>query len=217
MKKKIAFFCAAAFMAVNISAMAFTDTAGHWAENDIDEMSAAGYLDGYPDGSFMPDNIVTRAEFLKIITLRYGITQDEYSYTLWGDVSADDWYSPYCAAGMLIPEYVDGNLYPDEPLERYEAAWALVNIYDLDVNSDSGSSASMGDYQEYAEDKEMCALISAVMDNGMMNGKDDGFEPYELLTRAELCALLNRLKDREADVELLNLVLESMIIPGMAE
>lgn len=217
MKKIIAALCGAAVLALSVGATAFTDTAGHWAESDINEMTSAGYLDGYPDGSFMPDNSVTRAEFLKIITLRYGLTQNEYSYTLWRDVSADDWYSPYCAAGMIIPEYEDGNLYPSEPLQRYEAAWALVNIYDLDMENDSGSSAAMGDYQEYSEDTQMCALISSVIDSDMMNGKDEGFEPYSTLTRAELCTLLNRLEDREADVELLNIVLNSMIIPGMAQ
>ena len=217
MRKMIAAICGAAVLALNAGAMAFTDTAGHWAENDINEMTSAGYLDGYPDGSFMPDNYVTRAEFLKIITLRYGLTQNEYSYTLWRDVSAEDWYSPYCAAGMIIPEYDDGNLYPSEALQRYEAAWALANIYDLDVSSDSGSSKNMGDYQEYSGDAELCALISSVIDNGMMNGKDAGFEPYSALTRAELCTLLNRLEDREAHVEVLNIVLNSMIIPGMAQ
>ena len=93
----------------------------------------------------------------------------------------------------------------------------MANIYDLDVSSDSGSSKNMGDYQEYSGDAELCALISSVIDNGMMNGKDAGFEPYSALTRAELCTLLNRLEDREANVEVLNIVLNSMIIPGMAQ
>lgn len=217
MRKFIAVLCGAAVLAASTSVIAFTDTAGHWAENDIDEMTASGYLDGYLDGSFMPDNSVTRAEFLKIITLRYGITQNEYAYTLWADVSADDWFSPYCAAGLVIPQYDDGNLYPSEPLQRYEAAWALVNVYDLDIDSSSGSAADMGDYKEYESDEELSALISTMLESGIMNGKDNGFEPYASLTRAELCALLNRLKDRDADVTLLNIVLDSMIIPGMAQ
>lgn len=212
MKKIIAILCALVLFTASMNAMAFSDVSGHWAENDINEMTSKGYLDGYPDGTFLPDNSVTRAEFLKILTIRYGITQNEHGYILWQDVNQDDWYSPYAAAGVLIPQYDDGNLYPSEFLQRYEAALALLVVYGIDYTDYTDSSASnMGDYGEYAGNSDIVSIISAALDNGIMTGKDDGFEPYEYLTRAELCTLLNRLKDRAADVTQLNIYLDGTV------
>ncbi len=45
----------------------FSDVAGHWAEDYIIAAVAAGWVDGYPDGSFKPDTPITRAEAMKII------------------------------------------------------------------------------------------------------------------------------------------------------
>lgn len=42
-------------------AMAFTDTAGHWAEGAVNKWSQEyGVLQGYDDGSFKPDASITR-------------------------------------------------------------------------------------------------------------------------------------------------------------
>ena len=41
---------------------AFSDTSGHWAESVIDKWSAKGVLRGDGDGTFRPDDSITRAE-----------------------------------------------------------------------------------------------------------------------------------------------------------
>lgn len=46
-----------------------SDVAGHWAEADIRAAVDAGWVNGYPDGSFRPEAEVTRAEFLKMAGL----------------------------------------------------------------------------------------------------------------------------------------------------
>lgn len=47
-----------------LSANAFPDVApDHWAAKQIEELSSAGIIVGYPDGTFQPDENVTRAEF----------------------------------------------------------------------------------------------------------------------------------------------------------
>lgn len=40
----------------------FPDVRGHWAENDINLAAQLGIVRGYPDGTFKPDQNVTRAE-----------------------------------------------------------------------------------------------------------------------------------------------------------
>lgn len=49
------------------SAPAFTDIQGHWAETVIQAAASVGYVHGYPDGTFRPDNPVTRAEAVTFI------------------------------------------------------------------------------------------------------------------------------------------------------
>ncbi len=45
----------------------FTDVNGHWAENEIHEAAAHGWIRGYNDGSFKPDQFITRAEAMTMI------------------------------------------------------------------------------------------------------------------------------------------------------
>ncbi len=45
----------------------FTDVAGHWAEADIHEAAAYGWIKGYEDGTFKPDQLISRAEAMTMI------------------------------------------------------------------------------------------------------------------------------------------------------
>ena len=45
----------------------FTDVQGHWAENEIHEAAAHGWIKGYEDGTFKPDQYITRAEAMTMI------------------------------------------------------------------------------------------------------------------------------------------------------
>lgn len=45
----------------------FTDTDGHWAAEQIAACYKAGYIKGYLDNTFLPDNYITRAEAVVII------------------------------------------------------------------------------------------------------------------------------------------------------
>ena len=47
--------------------MIFKDTKGHWAEKAIDRISDKGLMAGYPDGSFKPDQPITRAELAVVL------------------------------------------------------------------------------------------------------------------------------------------------------
>ena len=45
----------------------FSDTAGHWAAEYIGEGVEKSWINGYPNGTFRPQNTITRAEFVKLI------------------------------------------------------------------------------------------------------------------------------------------------------
>ncbi len=45
----------------------FPDVEGHWAEKYINSAAAKGWVDGYTDGTFKPDQFITRAEFVALV------------------------------------------------------------------------------------------------------------------------------------------------------
>ena len=55
-------------MALGVSATAFAANpfsdvpAGHWSYASVSKLAAAGIVDGYPDGTFKGDNLMTRYE-----------------------------------------------------------------------------------------------------------------------------------------------------------
>ena len=70
MKKSLVLAMAMA-LGVTASAYAanpFSDVpAGHWAYDSIAKLAAAGVVDGYPDGAFKGQNLMTRYEMAQIV------------------------------------------------------------------------------------------------------------------------------------------------------
>ena len=64
-------------MALGVSATAFAANpfsdvpAGHWAYGSVAKLAAAGVVDGYPDGTFKGDNLMTRYEMAQIVAKAY--------------------------------------------------------------------------------------------------------------------------------------------------
>ena len=50
-----------------INTRTFSDIAGHWAEEDILYAAAIGWVNGYPDGTYLPNQPITRAEFMTLV------------------------------------------------------------------------------------------------------------------------------------------------------
>ena len=75
----------------------FTDIEGHWAKNDIEFAAAVGWVNGYPDGSFHPQDNITRAEFMTLANRMLERQPEEESDLLddmikWPDNSPSDWW-----------------------------------------------------------------------------------------------------------------------------
>jgi hypothetical protein len=75
----------------------FTDISGHWAEADIERAVALGWIQGYGDGTFGPDQYITRAQAITIINrilCRIPETEDDMldDKVTWTDNPKDAWY-----------------------------------------------------------------------------------------------------------------------------
>ena len=84
MKKKHAITITAvlaASMAMSVTAFgAPTDIQGHWAQNTINKWVDKGDISGYPDGTFRPNNMITRAEFVVLVNNAMGYSKSGYAY-----------------------------------------------------------------------------------------------------------------------------------------
>ena len=75
----------------------FPDVAGHWADGAIGAVAHAGYVTGYPDGSFMPDKNITRAEAVTITNKMldrqgdHGFITTTHDIVRYNDVAESHW------------------------------------------------------------------------------------------------------------------------------
>ncbi len=170
----------------------------HWAKNEIGAAVEHGIVSGFGDGTFRPEEAVTRAEFSKMILSAIGESGVEYGGGF-SDVAADAWYAEAVAAcaELGIVSGDSGMFRPDDKITREEMAKMVVLAYRTGTDGEefetggeisfTDSDAISGWALEFAEE---CAY------RGFMNGMPDGsFAPAANATRAQAAAVANRLYD----------------------
>lgn len=173
---------------VNVKTEVLSDIKGHWAEDSIRELYGKGVINGFEDGSFHPDNAVTRAEFIKIMCKMFGLSGGKECR--FNDVSSSDWfYDTVCTAEKygLIAGNDEGGFAPYKSITREDAAVIIQRFLKLDTVSDI-TFADFEKISDYAAD-----AVKALAGNGIMNGYDDNtINPKGEITRAEAAALILR-------------------------
>lgn len=101
----------------------------------VNELFERGFVSGYPDGSFNPNGLLTRAQASKILALNLGLdVTKNFNYTF-KDIPNDDWAYPYVAAlkeAGIIDGYLDGSFKPNAPITRNQMAKIVVKGYGLE-------------------------------------------------------------------------------------
>ncbi len=111
----------------------FTDTVGHWAEDEISRAAALGWIQGYSDGTFRPNQYITRAQAVTMINrvlCRLPEDTDDLlsGMNTWTDCHEDDWFylaiqeatnsHDFVAKDRVYESWTDLNRAPD--WSRYE-------------------------------------------------------------------------------------------------
>lgn len=113
-------------------------TSSHWAYDAIMRSTEKNWFGGYPDGRFMPDGSITRAEALKVFVVFLGLELEDVTESTFYDVNPNQWYAPYIEAGKdLFPTHttVQGKtpFQPDMPVTREDTIYALVKALGYNV------------------------------------------------------------------------------------
>lgn len=179
------------FSMVGMSLADLSDLQGHWAADQINSWVDKGLASGYQDGTFKPDNNITRAEFITLVNRAYKFTAT--IGTNYSDVASNAWYAPEIArakAAGYISGYEDGTIRPDQPISRQETAAIIARICKLDA---SASLAAVNKFKDAAEIPGWSqGPIGAVVAQGYMNGyPDQTYRPEKLITRAEAIVTLD--------------------------
>ena len=114
----------------------FSDIAGHWAANWIEELHQEGYTNGYPDGTYRPNASATRAEMaVFLLRVKHGLdyqppNYDTYSFSDIAGHWAANWIEALHQEGYTNG-YPDGTYRPDNGVTRAEMAVFLCKVFDL--------------------------------------------------------------------------------------
>ena len=163
------------------------------------------YIVGYPDGTFLPDGDMSRAEaaaiFARLISEEKGETISGKSS--FKDTDKNGWYADYIGyleKYKIIEGYNDGTFKPDAPVTRAEFVSMSVRYYSLfnDVNKDGYTVK----YTDVSKNYWAYDDIAYAKNIGWLNGYSDGsFRGDNKITRAEVVTVVNRATGRIADKE----------------
>lgn len=135
MKKIITFLivCTMLFNTVSFASFQDIDISGN-VGNSIVQLTNLGIISGFNDGSFRPDQTLTRAQFAKIAVYMLGRHEDAEALstnTVFSDVDASHWasgYINYISSQGIINGYPDGTFGAEDSITYAQALTILIRL-----------------------------------------------------------------------------------------
>lgn len=110
-----------------------------WYYEPVRALARAGIVEGYSDGTFQPEDPITRAEFVAIM-VRYCELAKGTGDTGFSDVASNHWAIGYIKAAKdtgYVKGYPDGTFRPENNLTRAETVTIINRIFDRVGNKDN--------------------------------------------------------------------------------
>jgi len=168
----------------------FKDIAsGTWYFQHVNALVGKGIVNGYDNGTFKPDNPVSRAEFIKMVAIASGIEVSTEHNNYFPDVPFEHWSRPYIEAAKsagIVSGDTRGRFRPDEPINRAEAAKIIVKASGL-------AEGSSGDpFIDVSDDFWGYISIMTARSSGIISGYPDGtYRPLNPINRAESSKIIH--------------------------
>jgi N-acetylmuramoyl-L-alanine amidase len=174
----------------------FKDIAGHWAEDNIIEAVSLGFINGYTDHTFRPNELVDRAAFTAMLARALHLKSEaELAFTDAKQIPA--WALAHVKAAIaanIISGYSDNTFRAERQITRSEMAAMIVRAADLKPSNEKTSFGDSGQIAAWAE-----PYIAAAVDAGLMQGRGGNkFAPNEFASRAEAVTLILNLLNKLA-------------------
>jgi hypothetical protein len=167
----------------------------YWAYDAIAALNRQNYISGYPDGTFMPDRTISRAELVSIIVKVMKLPPYHPPVSDFSDISPEDWcygaVEDAVYAGM-VKGYND-SFAPGDPVTREELAVILVNALGKqdEARADNNNKTDDSSISSWAR-----GAVAVAVKYDLIRGYQDAdgsysFRPQGNATRAEACAMIN--------------------------
>lgn len=173
---------------------AFRDIEGHWAESYITDMNRKEVLSGYPDRTYLPENNITRAEFItgfvRLLQSLDLITVPDNATGKFTDCN-DHWAEAYITAAYQAEIAVgrsDTEFDPEAKISRQEIAAFIARALKLTASADKTAFSDNATIDSWA-----LTSVIACVENNILSGYPDGtFLPKNNASRAEIATVLSR-------------------------
>ena len=180
-------------------AFQFPDVAkDHWAASQIDELSDKGVIVGYPDGTFKPDDNVTRAEFASMAIRALGQEHASVAQPVnFTDIDSEYWAYDSIQKALyfdLISCPDGGDIFrPDDTVTREESMTVAVNALTTEEISAEKAKSVLLKYADANSIPESfvipagkAEILDMIVTMPVDNGKKASLEPTRPATRAEV-------------------------------
>lgn len=189
----------------------FNDISSHWAKDIIIETASKGFINGYEDGSFKPDNMISVKEALAILG-RYAMSNQELVNNQVADYQIEpnskNWgYLEVNFAMDRMPMNIFAGSESSRAITREETAYIISNLF---KGIEGTEKVQISDINNSKFQEEVQNLVAG----GIINGFPDGsFKPKLQITRAELTSLLFKIirmdspsstNENESTIDLIN-------------
>ncbi len=166
----------------------FTDIkANDWFVTDVAKLVGFGAINGYSDGTFMPEKSITVAEFLKLLLLSVGSGPESEGIP---------WYDSYVdkARQMGIIDGEESYIY-NQGLKRADMAKMLCKYLKLSPVDGRGVFSDTDSDQS----KWVNTVFSQYLVRGYFDKGQPVFKPMNIVTRAEACTVIVRMLEYKKD------------------
>ena len=160
----------------------FKDANNAWYSDEINYAVAKGFIKGYSDGTFKPNQAITRAEFAQMIST---FVKNGYPGTgSFKDVKGH-WASDAISAlygNKNIKGYGDGTFKPDQKLTRAEAVTILNSVFGRNTKSNSFANVSESGLKKFSDVAKSHWAYYEILDasNGHNAAKIEGMDQVSI-------------------------------------
>ncbi|MNI64454.1 Endo-1,4-beta-xylanase A precursor [compost metagenome] len=175
----------------------FADLEGHWAKGDIELMSNKLVINGTGDGTFVPDQSITRAEFAVLISRALGLPTESVTGDF-SDVSETDWYAGAVQAASemgIIQGLGDGTFQPNALITREQAAAMILRAAAISGKAPAATGITLEQFSDSSSVSSWAThSIKQAVASGLIQGEtSDRFAPKSKVNRAQTAVILKRL------------------------
>ncbi|NJM98601.1 MAG: S-layer homology domain-containing protein [Phormidesmis sp. RL_2_1] len=179
----------------------FSDIANHWANECIMALAQRGFISGYPNGTFRPKALVSRAEFAALLPKVFDQLTERQAAGSFADVPMQHWAHgavTWASQRGLLSGYEDGSFRPRQTMSRVQAV--VVVVAGLDAAQGVAAEVSQTDltttyFSDAAQIPDYAKeAVSAALDRQLLErlGEPRPMQPNQAITRGEVAALLCR-------------------------